>query len=172
MGYCCPAQDCERQNALPKTTQRFEPRLSLAFDLFYGQAGNTVDKGNFSKIKKWDVLAHNSFPAPNTACSVLSRRIRRALCNPRKAEGQRQGLPCPSAASDWLLRGAPPSLSPLRQCLDKSLEQSPHFPTQVERPLLEKQWSCCGSKELSPSWGQKLSLIGMTTCPAPPFVEV
>lgn len=101
IGYCCLAQDCERQNALPKATQivaesRFEPRLSLGlavFDLFNGQAGNTVDKGNFSKIKKWNVSAQNSFPAPNTACSVLSRRIRRALCNPRKAERQRQGLP-------------------------------------------------------------------------------
>lgn len=40
---------------LPRATQlvvelRFEPRLSLGlavFDLFNGQAGNTVDKGNF-----------------------------------------------------------------------------------------------------------------------------
>lgn len=102
----------ERQNSLTKAAQlvvelRFEPRLPLSLavsDLFYSQAGNTVDKGNLSKIKKWNVSAHNSFPTPNTACSVLSKRILRALCNPRKAEGQRQGLPL----SLCCLRLAPP----------------------------------------------------------------
>lgn len=72
IGYCCLAQDCERQNALPKATQivaesRFEPRLSLGlavFDLFYGQAGNTVDKGNFFKIKKWNVSPRIPSPPP------------------------------------------------------------------------------------------------------------
>lgn len=57
--------------------------------------------------------------------------------------------------------------------MDKSLRTKPTFshPSRVRR-LLEKQWPCCGSKELGLGCGQKLSWIGMTTCLAPPFTEV
>lgn len=127
-----------------------------------------LETKQFFKIKKLKVFAHNSLSTPNPAWFVLSKRILRALCSPRKAEERVQGL----------------ALSPSCQRLDPHMEPLPACPHQgrtwikslrrtkttfspvKQRALLGKQWPCCGSKELGLCWGQKLSpsLIRLTTC--------